>query len=66
MPAKHSCHIALPEALASWIDAQVAKGEYASTSDLVRTAVRVLRSRDDEEAARSAPSARPARGTGEA
>ncbi|TXN08244.1 type II toxin-antitoxin system ParD family antitoxin [Methylobacterium sp. WL103] len=59
MPAKHSRHIALTEALAAWIDSQVAKGEYASTSDLIRTAIRVLRNRDEGEAigqaARGAP-----------
>lgn len=43
MPAKHSRHIALTETLAAWIDSQVAKGDYASASDLIRTAVRVLR-----------------------
>ncbi|MCG5248216.1 ribbon-helix-helix domain-containing protein [Methylorubrum extorquens] len=55
MPAKHSRHIALTETLAAWIDAQVAKGEYASTSDLIRTAIRVLRVQDEGKAA-----ARPA------
>ncbi|GJD57986.1 ribbon-helix-helix domain-containing protein [Methylobacterium dankookense] len=65
MPAKHSRHIALTEALASWVDAQVAKGEYASTSDLIRTAIRVLRSRDEEKVAiRSASTARPPHGAG--
>lgn len=47
MPAKHSRHIALTESLAAWIDSQVAKGEYASTSDLIRTAIRVLRTKDE-------------------
>jgi antitoxin ParD1/3/4 len=50
MPAKHSRHIALTETLAAWIDSQVAKGEYASTSDLIRTAIRVLRSKDEDKA----------------
>lgn len=43
MPAKHSRHIALTEPLAAWIDGQVSLGEYASTSDLIRVAVRMLR-----------------------
>ena len=50
MPAKHSRHIALTETLAAWIDSQVAKGEYASTSDLIRTAIRMLRTRDEDKA----------------
>lgn len=50
MPAKHSRHIALTEALAVWIDSQVAKGEYASTSDLIRTAIRMLRMKDEDQA----------------
>lgn len=47
MPAKHSRHIALT----AWIDSQVAKGEYTSTSDLIRTAVRVLRAQEANGAA---------------
>jgi antitoxin ParD1/3/4 len=65
MPAKHSRHIALTESLAAWIDGQVAKGEYTSASDLIRTAIRVLRSRDEGEAmgrtVRSVPALRPRR-----
>jgi len=48
MPAKHSRHIALTETLAAWIDSQVARGEYASTSDLIRTAIRMLRTKDED------------------
>jgi antitoxin ParD1/3/4 len=61
MPAKHSRHIALTETLAAWIDAQVAKGEYASTSDLIRTAIRMLRVQDEGKAATrlAAPMALP-------
>lgn len=50
MPAKHSRHIALTETLVAWIDSQVAKGEYASTSDLIRTAIRMLRKKDEDPA----------------
>lgn len=53
MPAKHSRHIALTASLAEWIDQQVVQGEYSSTSDLIRTAVRVLRERDEAVRARS-------------
>ncbi|MCJ2010839.1 type II toxin-antitoxin system ParD family antitoxin [Methylobacterium sp. J-092] len=59
MPAKHSRHIALAETLAARADSQVAEGACASTRDLVRTAIRILRSRDAGEtsslAARGAP-----------
>ena len=47
MPAKHSRHIALTKTLAAWIDSQVAKGEYASSSDLIRAAIRALRIQDE-------------------
>ncbi len=56
MPAKHSRHIALTGPLAEWMDSQVAKGEYTSVSDLIRTAIRFLRERDDakQDGARAA------------
>jgi antitoxin ParD1/3/4 len=72
MPAKHSRHIAWTETLASWVDAQVAEGqvakrEYASASDLIRTAIRALRSRDEYRGAPGPASpARPPRVTGRA
>ena len=47
MPAKRSPHIALIDFLAALINGLVGKGGYASASDLVRTARRVLRSRDE-------------------
>lgn len=60
MPAKHSRHIALTETLSTWIDSQVANGEYASASDLIRTAVRVLRTGDEGKViAHPAPSMPP-------
>ncbi|KAB1068585.1 ribbon-helix-helix domain-containing protein [Methylobacterium soli] len=63
MPAKHSRHIALTEPLAAWIDSQVAKGEYTSTSDLIPTAIRVLRSKDEGRAIdQPVPSLQPPRG----
>ncbi|AWV16774.1 hypothetical protein A3862_15750 [Methylobacterium sp. XJLW] len=67
MPAKPTRHLTLTETLAAWIDAQVAKGKYPSTFDLVRTAVRILRSRDEDESAlRLASSARSSHGMGRA
>jgi antitoxin ParD1/3/4 len=50
MLAKHSRHIALTETLAAWIYNQGTKGEYASASDLTRTATQALRSRVEGEA----------------
>lgn len=47
MPAKHSRHIALTGPLAEWVDSQVARGEYASVSDLLRAAIRLLREQDE-------------------
>lgn len=47
MLATHVRRIALTKTLASWIDRQAVKGDYASTSDLVRTAVRALRIQEE-------------------
>jgi antitoxin ParD1/3/4 len=46
MAAKHSRHIALTGPLAEFVDEQVAKGQYASASEMVRTALRLLMERD--------------------
>lgn len=46
MPVKHARHIALSAPLAAWVAEQVARGEYTSASDLVRTAIRLLQERD--------------------
>jgi antitoxin ParD1/3/4 len=42
MVAKHSRHIALTGLLADYVAGEVMKGEYASASDMVRTALRLL------------------------
>ncbi|WP_349434992.1 type II toxin-antitoxin system ParD family antitoxin [Pararhizobium sp. A13] len=41
--------ISLPDPMKEWIEAQISKGEYASTSDDVRDLVRRDRSRRDQE-----------------
>ena len=41
--------ISLPDPMKEWIEAQISKGEYASTSDYVRDLVRRVRSRRDQE-----------------
>ncbi|MCJ2080174.1 type II toxin-antitoxin system ParD family antitoxin [Methylobacterium sp. J-090] len=47
MPAKHSRHIALTGSLVEWAEHQVARGEYTSVSDLIRTAVRFLKAHEE-------------------
>lgn len=46
MVAKHSRHIALAEPLIAYVEAQAAKGEYTSVSEVVGTALRLLMARD--------------------
>jgi antitoxin ParD1/3/4 len=55
MPAKHSRHIALTGPLAEWAERQVAEGEYTSVSDLIRTAIRILKEQDEGRRKTSAP-----------
>ena len=54
MAAKHSRHIALTEPLIAYVEAQVAKGEYTSISEVVRTALRQMIERDEAKAPREA------------
>jgi antitoxin ParD1/3/4 len=53
MAAKHSRHIALTGPLAAYVDEQVLQGKYASASDIVRAALRLLIERDASVAAHS-------------
>ena len=46
MVARYPRHIALTKPLASYVDDKVACGEYASASEVVRTALRLLIERD--------------------
>lgn len=46
MPVPHSRHVALTEPLARFVDEQVAKGRYATASEVVRTALRLLMERE--------------------
>ena len=57
MPSKHSRHIALTGPLGQYVDEQVARGEYTSASELVRTAIRLLMERDAAAARRRPPPA---------
>jgi antitoxin ParD1/3/4 len=55
MPAKHTRHVALTESHALYIESQVAAGAYASVSEVVRAALRLLIERDAEDYGRSVP-----------
>ncbi|KST61169.1 CopG family transcriptional regulator [Methylobacterium sp. GXS13] len=57
MAAKHSRHIALTEPLIAYAEAQVAKGEYTSISEVVRTALRLLIEREAAKVHRGAANA---------
>ncbi|MGI4800606.1 MAG: type II toxin-antitoxin system ParD family antitoxin [Janthinobacterium lividum] len=50
MTAKYPRHIALTGSMASYIDGKIAKGEYASASEVIRTALRLLIERDAAQA----------------
>jgi len=54
MAAKHSRHIALTEALIAFVEDQVARGQYTSVSEVVRTALRQMIEREGAKVARSA------------
>ena len=64
MTAKHPRHIALTGPLASCVDRKVACGEYASASEVVRAALRLLVERDEMRAARASAAARDDYATG--
>lgn len=52
MPVKHSRHVALTEPLARFVDSQVTEGRYATASEVVRAALRLL---ERDEVGRRAP-----------
>jgi len=56
MPARHSRQFALTGPLGEWVDDRIAKGEYTSLSDLILTAIRVLRSQENAQAHPVGPS----------
>jgi antitoxin ParD1/3/4 len=55
MAAKHSRHIALTGPLESYVEERVARGDYASASEMVRAGLKLLKERDERRAARSGP-----------
>jgi antitoxin ParD1/3/4 len=52
MAAKHTLHVALTEPLVRYVAQQVASGEYATASEVVRAGPRLLIERDRAEADR--------------
>ena len=46
MPVPHSRHVAPTEPLARFVDEQVAKGHYATASEVMRAALRLLMERE--------------------
>lgn len=50
MAAKHARHVALTEPLLRFVDGQVALGRYASASEVVRAALRLLMAQEDARA----------------
>ena len=47
MAAKHYRHVALTQALTNFVDQQVAEGRYASASEVMRAALRLLIEREN-------------------
>ena len=46
MAAQHTLHVAFTEPLLQYVGGQVASGRYATASEVVRTALRLLIERD--------------------
>lgn len=47
MPAQHSLHVALTAPLVGYVNGQIAAGCYATASEVVRAALRLLIERDE-------------------
>lgn len=50
MPVPHSRPLARTEPLARFVDGQVARGRYATASEVVRAALRLLMKREEAQA----------------
>ena len=61
MAAKFSRHIALTGPLAAFVENEVARGEYASVSEMVRAALRLLMDRKGESSTTTEPTGQQAR-----
>jgi antitoxin ParD1/3/4 len=54
MPAQHTLHVALTEPLVKYVGEQVSSGRYATASEVVRAALRLLIERDSGDVRRPA------------
>jgi antitoxin ParD1/3/4 len=54
MPAQHTLHVALTGPLVKYVAEQVSSGRYATASEVVRAALRLLIERDGDDARRPA------------
>lgn len=52
MPAQHTLHVALTEPLVRYVTDQIATGRYATASEVIRAALRLLIARDTIESRR--------------
>ncbi|SDM89201.1 putative addiction module antidote protein, CC2985 family [Methylobacterium phyllostachyos] len=60
MAAKFSQHVALTAPLARYVADQIARGEYATASEVIRAGLRLLIERDEDRAlARAGRDSRP-------
>ena len=50
MPVPHSRHVALSESMARFVEGQVETGRYATASEVVRAALRLLMEREEAQA----------------
>ena len=53
MAAQHSLHVALTKPLVSFVDEQVATGHYATASEVVRAALRLLIEQTNAESSKA-------------
>lgn len=60
MAAQHTLHVALTEPLVRYVGSQVNSGHYATASEVVRTALRLLIERDQAGQSRPAEPKSPA------
>jgi len=56
MAAQHTLHVALTEPLIRYVGRQVASGHYATASEVVRTALRLLIERNEATQGRQSAS----------
>lgn len=60
MAAQHTLHVALTQPLVTYVGRRVASGHYATASEVVRAALRLLIERDEAEHHRMTQTQKPA------